>query len=134
MAATTLLESEIKDETLPSLDGDALPFASEVSITGGFDYRWQLSQTLGASIQANGKYQSDFTTGADTATASAFIQDGYALFNASAAIDFLNGVELGIWGRNLGNEDYAVSGYRFFGATTFRGTPRTYGISAKYSY
>ena len=133
-ASTTLMNSEIKDEALPSLDGDALPFASDVSITGGFEYRWQLNDNLGASLQANSKYQSDFTTGADTATAGAFIQEGYTLIDARGTIDFQNGVELGLWARNIGNADYAVSGYRFFGATTFRGAPRTYGISAKYSY
>lgn len=134
MAATTILDSEIKDSALPSLNGDALPFASDFSATAGFEYSWQLSGNLGATLQANGKYQSDFTTGADTATAEAFVQDGYAVIDARAAVDFPNGVELGLWGRNLGNADYAVSAYRFFGATTFRGNPRSYGISAKYSY
>jgi len=133
-ASTTLMDSKIKDQALPSLDGDALPFTSDISVAGGFEYRWQLNDRLGASLQANGKYQSNFTTGADTATADAFIQDGYTLIDARGAIDFQNGVELGIWARNLGNVDYAVSGYRFFGATTFRGAPRSYGISAKYSY
>ena len=133
-AAATLMDSEINDNSLPALDGDSLPFASDVSVAAGFEYEWQLSEKLGARVEANGKYQSDFTTGADTDTAEAFTQDGYGLIDARAAIDFPNGVELGVWGRNLTNSDYAVSGYRFFGATTFRGTPRTYGVSARYSY
>jgi len=132
--SATFLESEILDDSLPSLDGDALPFASNMSVAGGFDYKRKLSETLGLRLEAQGKYQSEFTTGADTATASAFIQKGYALIDTSATLEFQNNVELGIWARNLTNSDYAVSGYRFFGATTFRGTPRTYGISAKYSY
>lgn len=133
-ASATFLESEILDDSLPSLDGDTLPFASNVSVAGGFNYQRQLSETLGLRLEAQGKYQSEFTTGADTATASAFIQKGYALIDTSATLEFQNNVELGIWARNLTNSDYAVSGYRFFGTTTFRGTPRTYGISAKYSY
>ena len=133
-AGTTLIDSEINDSTLLSLDGDALPFASDVSVVAGIEYNWQLNDHLGASLEVNGKYQSDFTTGADTATASAFIQDSYTLIDAKAEIEFQNGVNLGIWGRNLGNEDYAVSAFRFFGPTTFRGTPRTYGVSARYSY
>ena len=132
--STTLMDSEIKDSSLPSLDGDALPFASDFSGTAFARYEWDVSETMRARVQANGKYQSDFTTGADTATAGAFIQDGYEVIDAQAALIFGNGVELGVWGRNLTNSDYAVSGYRFFGATTFRGTPRTYGVSAKLSY
>lgn len=133
-ASATVMESEIKDISLPSLNGDALPFASDFSVAASAQYEWQLTDKIGASVQANGKYQTDFTTGADTGTAGAFIQDGYAVVDAGATLDFPNGVELGIWARNLANSDYAVSAYSFFGATTFRGSPRTYGISARYSY
>ncbi|MDA8708827.1 TonB-dependent receptor, partial [Hellea sp.] len=122
------------DSALPALDGDSLPFASDFSIAGAIEYKWQLSEKLGARVEVNSKYQSGFTTGVDSATADAFIQDGYGLIDARAAIDFPNGVELGVWGRNLTSSDYAVSGYQFFGPTTFRGTPRTYGVSARYAY
>ena len=133
-ASAIVLETEIQDDTQPSLDGDALPFASDFSGTLTAQYQWGLNDTMDARLAAQGKYVSDFTTGADTVTASAFVQNGYELIDGNAALIFDNGVELGIWARNITSSDYATSAYRFFGATTFRGNPRSYGVSFRYDY
>ena len=54
-----------------------------------------------------------------------------------AALDFGfagSGVTVSLWGRNLTDEDYAVSGYGFIGYNTFRSDPRTFGASFNYSF
>ncbi|WP_409432299.1 TonB-dependent receptor [Litorimonas sp. RW-G-Af-16] len=133
-ASATLLKTKIKDRDQPALDGDDLPFASDFSGTAFARYQWAISETITGQLQANAKYQTDFTTGVDSATATAFRQDGYGLIDAEAKLMLDNGVELGLWGRNLNNADYASSAYRFFGATTFRGNPRSYGVALRYDY
>ena len=45
-----------------------------------------------------------------------------------------SGIEISIWGRNLTNRDYAVSGYGFIGYNTFRSDPRTFGGSVSITF
>lgn len=141
----TRMESEIDDTVFVDsngtlvLDGDDLPFASDLSVTAFVDYFMPLSDKLGLRLKANGKYQSEFSTGSDSLNRSgletnAFRQNGYEVIDAQAVLEFDNGVEFGVWGRNLTNSDYAVSAYSFFGPTSFRGNPRTYGLSLRYDY
>ena len=135
----TWLKTEIQQNENPSVpqnadifDGNRLPFASEFSATLAASYQWPISETVTGKIEGSGKYQSSFfldAEGLDTRK-----QDGYETIDASAALLLKNGVEVGVWGRNLSNTDYAVSGYGFIGYNTFRGQPRTYGVALKYSY
>ena len=128
------LETEIKDSARPTLDGNALPFASKFSAALQAAYERPISPSVTGRLEASGKYQSKFSTGASLDNAADFSQDGYETLGARAVLKFENGVEFGVWGKNLTNSDYAVSAYRFFGPTTFRGTPRQYGVSLKHSY
>lgn len=131
--AIALLDTDIEDGQFPDLNGNSLPFASELSSTLGATYDFDISQTVKARTDVNYKYQSEFTLGADTG-GNSFVQHGYGLLDAS--VDFLasDTYQFGLWARNLTNEDYAVSAYSFFGDTTFRGAPRTYGVSLGYKY
>ncbi len=131
--AMALLDTDIKDSEFPALDGNPLPFASNASGVLGATYDFRISPTVTATADMNYKYQSEFTLGADV-TGNSFVQDGYGLLDIT--VDFLasDQYEFGVWGRNLTNEDYAVSAYRFDGDTTFRGAPRTYGVSLGYKY
>jgi len=138
-AAATWLDTEINQVENPDVpqnaetfDGNPLPFASKFSGVLSTQYRWGLSQTVDASVQANGKYQSSFYLDAEGLEDRK--QSGYEIIDGSAALHFGNGVDLGVWGRNLTNADYAVSGFGFIGYNTFRGAPRSYGVSLKYSY
>ncbi len=133
-AALTLLDTEIEDAERPALDGDELPFASDTSLVLGADYNLLMQDGVTMGLAASSKYVSDFTTGADEQSASAFIQDSYWTVDASLTLGLPTGPEIGFWGRNLTDSDYATSAFRFFGATTFRGAPRTYGVRLKYSY
>lgn len=131
--SVALLDTDIEDGQFANLNGNPLPFASEFSTVLGATYDFDVSQTVTARADVNYKYQSEFTLGADI-SGNSFVQDGYGLLDAS--VDFIasDTYEFGLWARNLGNEDYAVSAYSFFGDTTFRGAPRTYGVSLGYRY
>ena len=132
----TWLDTEITDVDQPALSGDELPFASEFSGTLNVAYRWALTEQIGARLSANAKYQSEFLLGANLTNSDGtnFTQSGYETIDAHGELIFGSGLEFGVWGRNLSNSDYATSAFSFFGPTTFRGNPRQYGVSLKYSY
>ena len=86
-----------------------------------------------AAIQANAKAKSDYYLDAEGLEDRK--QDGYATVDASATLYLdARGLELSLWGRNLTNEDVAISGYGFIGYNTFRSDPRQYGVAAKLNF
>jgi len=138
-AGLTLLDTEINQNENPNVpqnaenfDGNRLPFASEISTVISARYEWALSETVRASVEGSGKYQSDFFLDAEGLDDRR--QSGYEIIDGEMAIHLNNGIDLGLWGRNLTNSDYATSGFGFIGYNTFRGDPRSYGVSVKYSY
>jgi outer membrane receptor for ferric coprogen and ferric-rhodotorulic acid len=67
---------------------------------------------------------------------------GYTLINASLGYDF-GAVTIRVWGRNLGNKDYAVHGLYFandprkaYVNESYRqfGEPRVYGVNLRYEF
>lgn len=138
-AGMTLMETEIQQDENPNVpqnaeifDGNPLPFASDVSAILSARYEWSLSDHLNASIEANGKYQSAFYLDAEGREDRR--QSGYEIIDSAAYLHLDNGVDIGVWGRNLTNSIYAVSGFGFIGYNTFRGAPRSYGLAVKYAY
>ena len=138
-AGLTLLDTEINQTENPDVpqnaetfDGNPLPFASDVSAVVSARYEWALGEGMRASVEGNGKYQSAFYLDAEGLEDRR--QTGYEIIDGGASLHFVNGVDIGVWGRNLTNSDYAVSGFGFIGYNTFRGDPRSYGLSVKYSY
>lgn len=138
-AGVTLLDTEINQVENPAVpqnadtfDGNPLPFSSDVSAVLSARYEWPINDALRASVQGNGKYQSRFYLDAEGRDDRR--QPAYEIVDGSAYLHFNNGVDLGVWGRNLTNSDYAVSGFGFIGYNTFRGAPRSYGVAVKYSY
>lgn len=138
-AGVTLMQTEINQVETPDVpqnaeifDGNSLPFASDVSAVLSARYEWGLSDTLRASVEANGKYQSAFFLDAEGRDDRR--QSGYEIIDSAATLHLNNGVDIGVWGRNLSNADYAVSGFGFIGYNTFRGAPRSYGVAVKYAY
>ncbi|MEO0399495.1 MAG: TonB-dependent receptor [Pseudomonadota bacterium] len=131
----TLLDTEIRQETgagatgnAALFDGNPLPFASDVSVLGFLRYEIALAQDYRAVLRANAKYQSQYFLDAEGLQDRS--DDGYTTIDASATL-FADaaGLEIEAWGRNLLDEDYAVSGFGFIGYNTFRSEPRTYGVS-----
>lgn len=135
----TWLNTEINQTENPNVpqnadifDGNPLPFASEFSAVFSARYEWALSQTLRASLQGSGKYQSAFFLDAEGLADRR--QAGYEVIDGDATLHIGDDIDVGIWGRNLTNSDYAVSGYGFIGYNTFRGAPRRYGASMTFRY
>ena len=63
------------------------------------------------------------------------MQKAFTTVQAEATFAFVDtGLSLTLWGRNLTDEDYALSGYGFIGYNTFRSDPRTYGVRLDYSF
>jgi iron complex outermembrane receptor protein len=138
-AGLTLLDTEINQTENPNVpqnaetfDGNPLPFASDVSTVLSARYEWNLNEGVNASLQGSGKYQSAFFLDAEGLDDRS--QSGYEVVDGEASLHFDNGVDVGIWGRNLTNSNYATSGFGFIGYNAFRGAPRSYGVSAKYRY
>jgi iron complex outermembrane recepter protein len=68
--------------------------------------------------------------------------DGYTLFNAKLELSSIpitqdNGnLRLGIWGKNITDEEYTISSFHFEGFSTIQafGEPRTYGVDINYEF
>lgn len=134
----TLLETEIDQSSdtggnAAKFDGKPLPFAPDVSATLGARYEVMLSDGVEGALSAHAKYRGDYyldPEGLDTR-----MQKGFTTLQAEASLHFIaRDVTLTLWGRNLTDEDYAVSGYGFIGYNTFRSDPRTYGIRIGYEF
>ncbi|MEM8987351.1 MAG: TonB-dependent receptor, partial [Pseudomonadota bacterium] len=131
-ANLTLLETEIDQQgdvggNAADFDGNPLPFASDVSIAAFARYERPVSDDVRMAIEANAKYQSEYYLDAEGLEERR--DDGYTIVDASLKAYFDKpSLEVGVWGRNLLDEDYAVSGFGFIGYNTFIGAPRTYGV------
>ncbi len=132
----TALESEIEQENdlggnADLFDGKPLPFASDVTARLAAQYDWALSETIDGSARLSASHTGAFYLDAEGRADRR--QSGYTLVDASASLFFApSGVEVELWGRNLLDEDYAVSGYGFIGYNTFRAEPATYGVRVRY--
>ena len=136
--ALTLLETEI-DQTsdiggnADTFDGNPLPFAPDVSATLGGRYEFAATDTMDGSISVHAKYRGDYYL--DPEGLDSRMQEGFTTLQAEASFVLTEtGITLTAWGRNLTDEDYAVSGYGFIGYDTFRSDPRTYGLRIGYEF
>ena len=59
-------------------------------------------------------------------------QGPVTVVDATASLLMAGGTEVSLWGRNLVDEDYALSGYGFIGYDTFRSQPATWGVSVRF--
>tara|TARA_R110001606_G_scaffold209132_1_gene356479 strand:- start:276 stop:1154 length:879 start_codon:yes stop_codon:yes gene_type:complete len=137
-AGLTLLDTEIDQSSdiggnAAAFDGNPLPFASDVSATLGARYDFALTPGVDASLAAHAKYRGDYYL--DPEGLEARMQKGFTTLQAEATFAFVDtGLSLTLWGRNLTDEDYALSGYGFIGYNTFRSDPRTWGVRLDYSF
>ncbi|ADM09756.1 putative outer membrane protein, TonB-dependent receptor [Parvularcula bermudensis HTCC2503] len=131
----TLLTTDIRQATNVSgnaeaFDGNDLPFASDTTATLLAHKEIPLRAGVTLSLDADAKYQSAFFLDAEGLNERR--QDAYTLLGASMGLRFDGpGVEASLWGRNLLDEDYAVSGYGFIGYNVFVGDPRVIGASLR---
>ena len=131
-AGVTVLDSEIKQSNnlggnASVFDGNPLPFSSDWSGRLAVMYNWTVATGLNASARISAKYNDGFFLDAEGRDDR--YQDGYTLLDADLTLSHEDSDwRFSIWGRNLLDEDYAVSGYGFIGYNTFRSAPATYGI------
>jgi len=105
---------------------------------------WQYS--IGANIQFTPRFNARLETEGRTGSYFGYYHDqkipGYTLLNASLVYSF-GAVTLRLWGRNLGNQDYAVHGLYFgndprkgYVNQAYRqfGEPRVFGIDVRYEF
>ena len=138
-AATTWLDTKIKQDVDPNVpqnaatfDGNPLPFASEFSGVLSVRYKHPISDTLDGYFDISGKYQTSFFLDAEGLEDRH--QAGYEIIDGRLGLKFSDSLDVGIWAKNITNSDYATSGFGFIGYNTFKGDPRTYGVSATYTY
>ncbi len=124
----------------PALDasGVQLQYAPEDTASATLEYALPLSESE-LSLVLNAAYQSRWIGETDE---NPLIGNGgsYWLYNASLTWrgDYMP-LELGLWGRNLADEEYFTDCFGGFGDTTFAvtcrsGAPRTYGVSLVYNF
>ena len=137
-AALTLLNTEINQTTdtggnAATFDGNPLPFAPETSATLGGQYDFAVARGVEGTLRLHAKYRSKYYL--DPEGLDARSQKGFTTLQAEATFRLVErGIDLTVWGRNLTDEDYALSGYGFLGYDTFRSDPRTYGMRIGYSF
>ena len=137
-SALTLLDTAI-DQTsdiggnAAKFDGNPLPFAPETAVTLGARYDFALTAGLDGHVSLHAKYRSKYYL--DPEGLESRMQKGFTTLQAEAGLRFADpGIDLTLWGRNLTDEDYAISGYGFIGYDTFRSDPRAYGIRIGYTF
>ncbi len=130
------LDSEINQpasasgaDNAATFDGKPLPFASDLSVTLGLQESWSLPNDARLGLDVFVKHQSayflDAEGRADRRQGPVTLLDSTLRWSPSDHLDFE------IWGRNLLDEDYAVSGYGFVGYNTFRSQPAMWGVAIK---
>ncbi|QYJ08393.1 TonB-dependent receptor [Qipengyuania flava] len=114
-------------------DGNPLPFAPEFSANGRVRYETRVSEGARLALSASGNFRSRFYL--DPSGLIERSQGDVLTLASRASLAFDGpGIEVSIWGRNLTNRDYAVSGYGFIGYNTFRSEPRTFGGAVSFAF
>ncbi len=126
------------------LSGETVAGISEVSLSLGATYNYELDNGMAGFLRGDFQYESptQIVDGIPTATNSAgetsAIEREVKTFNASAGLDFGNGVSLQLWGRNLFNDQYFLSvfpGVAQAGVIqTYPNQPRTYGANLRLTF
>ncbi|MXP09202.1 TonB-dependent receptor [Pseudoblastomonas halimionae] len=114
-------------------DGKPLPFAPDFSANARILYKTRVSRDAELAVSANANYRSRFYL--DPAGLAERSQGDVLTLASRASLTLEDpGIGLSIWGRNLTNRDYAISGYGFIGYNTFRSDPRTFGAAVSFLF
>ena len=126
------------------LSGETVAGVSEVSFSAGATYNYELDNGMSGFLRGDFQYESptQIVDGIPTVTNSAgetsSVEREVKTFNASAGLDFGNGVSLQLWGRNLFNDEYFLSvfpGVAQAGVIqTYPNQPRTYGANLRLTF
>lgn len=117
------------------LSGETPAGIPEFSSNTNASYNWQMGGAL-AYVRLEHVYESDVQV-LDNVPADVASRE-INMINASAGINFENGLEFNLWGRNLNEDEYLQSAFPSVAqAGSFSGypnQPRTYGLTAKYNF
>lgn len=118
------------------LSGNSLPRAPEWTGNLGGQYTVQAGDYGTVVVRADYTYKDGFWF--DAFNREHVSQESYGLVDARISFDHSSGKwGLGLYGRNLGDETYAVNAIRnagLFGTVKVLGTPRTHGLTAYWKY
>jgi len=136
--------------------GETPDNVSDLSLSIGGTYEHDFDNGMSGYVRADWQYESDATisrnldqdalalaAAANPAYTTLGFYPGYdkrnqSIFNASAGIEFENGVALQVWGRNLFNDKYVSTlfpGVAQFGVVNgYPSPPRVYGANARVNF
>ncbi|MEH6551036.1 MAG: TonB-dependent receptor [Pseudomonadales bacterium] len=142
--AGTYLDPEYVDyKNAPPSSGGAAPIDRSGTRPGGIP-EWSLvgsaTYNFNVGANANGFVRADYVYEEETEINDSFpgVTREIGTFNASAGIDFSNGLSASLWGRNLNNDEYfhtAFAGVAQPGTVnSWPSQPRTYGVTLAYRF
>ncbi len=114
----------------PVAAGNRLPDAPSFTFNGGASYDVEISQSLTARLNLNGRYQS--STFRDALNDPIIEADGFWTLDARLSVLREGDWDVSLWGRNITDERYVTQGvnqlpfglgFRVYGA------PRTFGVT-----
>ncbi len=117
------------------LGGARLDNAPEISANIGAEYRSSLDEArLNWFARVDAFYQS--SANLDVAQPPAADQGGYSLYSARLGLEPFDGQwKATLWGKNLGDKEYAATGsVDELGVTRRPGKPRTYGLTVDWNF
>lgn len=116
---------------LGDVSGNSVSNSPEWTATFGATYTVPVSETGEVRITGLYSYNDGYFFEPDNIAE----QGSYHLFNASLEYRPTQNVGIEIWGRNLGNTDYAVQKITTgTGMVQSNGAPRTYGVNLKFNF
>lgn len=114
-------------ENHDAFDGNPLPFAPEMAATLRAQYKRPLEGGGALTLTLSGKYQDGFYFDPEGRTDRR--QDAYGVINGQARWSLPDErTEVALWGKNMGDTDYAAAGYGFIGYNRFIADPATWGV------
>ncbi len=115
-------------------EGSELAYAPELTVSGLVRYDFSISQNVAAFVQVDADYTDEQLAlpGREDTTL-----DSRTLWNGRIGIQSATGSwEASLWGRNLGDEEYATYRYVVLPGSWNEhfGMPRTYGLTLRYNF
>lgn len=123
------------DEFGNTLTGQQPAGIPELSTNINVTYNFQIGEALGY-VRAEHVYEDEVKVvdGISADLASREVNT----FNASAGLNFSNGISINLWGRNLTNDEYLLSAFPSVAQagsfSSYPNQPRTYGLTLKYDF
>jgi iron complex outermembrane receptor protein len=117
------------------LSGTQVPGVHEQSITAGATYSFDLDNGMYGYVRTDYIYESDVRVVGNIPDT---VRREVSTFNASAGLNFENGVMLQVYVRNLNNDEYFISSFprpiQAGSIQVYPNQPRTFGASIAYEF